>query len=100
MQYSAYIKSNSWRMNCARRAELAAAGHRCRICNSSVDGLECHHRSYQNFGHENPDDLTALCPPCHRLVTNHQRGLRYARRQLQGVELVRPEPSPSSLFEP
>lgn len=62
--YNAYIGSAAW---AARRAlALAAAGHRCQICNS-VGTLDVHHRTYARFGQEDPGDLTVLCGECHRL---------------------------------
>jgi hypothetical protein len=30
------------------------------------DDLEAHHRTYERRGEELPEDLTALCPTCHR----------------------------------
>jgi hypothetical protein len=63
MNYYDYIASRSWRQNSARLAELEAAGFRCRVCNDdgSLSAIEVHHRTYDNLGHEQPSDLTALC---------------------------------------
>ena len=75
----AYYSSAAWRS--IREACLARDGYRCRLCNSP-DDLQAHHRSYARFGHEDVDDLTTLCAPCHDLVTDHQRRTRFAARAL------------------
>lgn len=102
MNYHEYIASSDWRENSARLAELEASGFRCRLCNDngSNSALEVHHRSYANLGDEQPGDLTTLCRGCHRLVTDHQRRLRYARAlpKFSDVRAVLENPTP--LFDP
>ena len=48
----------------------------CRRCNRHGDfvgTLDCHHVTYENFGHEQPEDGILLCRPCHEIVTIEQR---------------------------
>jgi 5-methylcytosine-specific restriction endonuclease McrA len=80
--YANYISSHAWRNSPARLAELKAASFRCRTCNASADDvqLEVHHRTYERLGCEKVEDLTALCPECHRSVTSDLRRRRYSRR--------------------
>lgn len=77
-QYRRYIASDAWLNSPSRRAELAAAGDRCRLCDRGPPavGIEVHHRTYRNLGHEQPSDLTALCQPCHGVVTRMLRSRR------------------------
>jgi 5-methylcytosine-specific restriction endonuclease McrA len=102
MNYHDYIVSRSWRQNSARLAELEAAGFRCRVCNDhgSLSAIEVHHRTYENLGYEQPSDLTALCRDCHRVVTDHLRRLRYARRVPAHANIRLALESPSRLFDP
>ncbi len=102
MNYPDYIRSPAWRRSPARLAELEAAGFRCRLCNEGGEGvvLEVHHRTYANLGNEQPGDLTALCRPCHRVVTDHLRRLRYAQREPALADFRPVLESPSALFDP
>jgi 5-methylcytosine-specific restriction endonuclease McrA len=102
VNYHKYITSRDWRQNPARLAELEASGFRCRLCNDDGlhSALEAHHRTYQNLGDEQPGDLTTLCRGCHRLVTDHQRRLRYtcSLPKFSDVRVVLENPAP--LFDP
>src|SRR5262245_60175292 len=80
-----HYSSAYWRT--IREQCLARDGYRCRLCNSP-DALQAHHRTYDRFEKEELDDLTTLCEPCHDLVTDHQRRLRYATRELPPVQEV------------
>lgn len=64
-----------------RRIALLRDGQSCRTCwKSAKDGhsLECHHRHYDNWGHERPEDVVILCDRCHELIKSD---IRQARRQ-------------------
>lgn len=101
--YRAYIASAAWRRNPARLAELAAAGHRCRLCNAAAaDGTEIqvHHRTYERLFRERADDLTALCAECHRGVTSMERARRYAGRPVEARDTVRVISMAAPLFDP
>jgi 5-methylcytosine-specific restriction endonuclease McrA len=102
MNYHDYIASRSWRQSPARLAELEAAGFRCRVCNDdgSLSAIEVHHRTYANLGHELPSDLTTLCRDCHRVVTDHQRRLRYARPVPAHANIRLALECPSPLHDP
>lgn len=104
MNYHKYIGSHHWRQNPARLAELEAAGFRCRVCNDGGAGegraIEVHHRTYARLGHEQPGDLTALCNTCHRVVTDHLRRVRFAKRDPGHANIRAALDSPSPLFDP
>lgn len=72
MPYTEYLKTQRWKDKAQECKE--SAGRRCRLCNSSGP-LEAHHRTYERRGYELPDDLTALCEPCHALYTAYEKGL-------------------------
>jgi hypothetical protein len=86
-RYRMYIASDAWLESPARFKALRSAGFRCRICNadSSEAPLHAHHRTYERLGAELPDDLTALCAPCHHDVTSFLRARRYAALQPPAV---------------
>lgn len=79
VEYVEYIHSKAWRASAARRAELAASGCRCRLCNrpNSEVELHVHHRTYERLGAEEVGDLTTLCCECHDIVTDMLRRRRY-----------------------
>jgi phosphoserine aminotransferase len=66
VNYSEYIQSPAWK----RKATAAKkrAGNRCQVCNGKKR-LEAHHRTYDNLGHEKPEDITVLCHDCHELFS-------------------------------
>lgn len=73
--YAEYLKTDIWK----ERADSARsrANGRCWTCNFK-GALEVHHRTYDNVGRESPDDLVALCSPCHtaiHLVADQRRGI-------------------------
>jgi hypothetical protein len=82
--YDAYIQSLAWRCCPARLMELERSGGLCRLCGRGRPevAIEVHHRTYQNLGHERPEDLCTLCSECHGLVTGELR-----RRRFAGLEL-------------
>jgi len=61
-EYKEYLLTKKWRE--FRQEALTAAGDACQVCNSS-ENLQVHHRTYENLGHERPDDVTVLCKRCH-----------------------------------
>jgi hypothetical protein len=62
MPYSLYLQTPHWQA--MRQATWERCGNRCQLCNSQ-DGLHVHHRTYENLGRENPEDLIVLCSKCH-----------------------------------
>lgn len=62
MPYEQYLKTPEWAEK--REKVLSRDGHRCRACNSE-ENLQVHHRTYMRRGHEDLNDLTTLCGPCH-----------------------------------
>jgi len=65
-QYRAYLASPAWRKR--RDAAIARAGGNCERCGISryTRRLEVHHKTYDRFGAEPPEDLIVLCEPCHK----------------------------------
>lgn len=60
--YVSYLQSEWWKEQ--REKALERAQHKCQLCNSPHD-LHVHHRTYDNIGCEQPEDLTTLCKSCH-----------------------------------
>lgn len=61
--YAEYLKTDHWQ--CIRKMALENAGHVCQLCNANNVELHVHHRSYDNRGWENKDDVIVLCAICH-----------------------------------
>lgn len=72
--YDKCLRSQYW--DSIRLLVFERDGHKCVLCNSSIN-LESHHRTYDRLGHELPEDLTTLCHDCHGEVTNFLRQRRY-----------------------
>jgi 5-methylcytosine-specific restriction endonuclease McrA len=68
--YKNYIQSSQWAD--LRKQYFQRAGYRCMLCNGSGGGLELHHRTYRNLGHEKPADLITLCNNCHNFFHSHK----------------------------
>lgn len=64
-KYRTYLKSPQWDRR--RLATLARAGYRCERCGAKAP-LQAHHLTYKNIFNERPQDLKALCFPCHQWV--------------------------------
>jgi len=64
MPYEEYLKTPEWAEK--RANALQRADYRCQICNSP-HSLHVHHRTYENRGDEQLEDLTVLCDDCHVL---------------------------------
>ncbi|MFP4526623.1 MAG: HNH endonuclease [Bacteroidales bacterium] len=60
--YHGYLRTGLWQEK--RKQKLEEAEHRCQLCNSS-DGLQVHHRTYDNVFNERKSDLIVLCRDCH-----------------------------------
>jgi 5-methylcytosine-specific restriction endonuclease McrA len=67
--YRLYILSPTWKAKAD--AAKKRAGYRCQVCNGKKR-LEAHHRTYDNLGHEKPEDITVLCHDCHELFSRSQ----------------------------
>lgn len=53
----------------------------CATCWTIEDGrfpFDLHHRHYNNFGAEKPEDVVLLCRPCHDAITSRIRDARRA----------------------
>jgi 5-methylcytosine-specific restriction endonuclease McrA len=99
---SSWGQGDSWANQKARRAVLERDRHTCQLhlIGCTQRGTEAHHlnglQGRQRSEAANPDEMVAVCRPCHRLVTEQQRmaawradqDRRRARRHLP----VRPHP--------
>ena len=70
LPYSEYLKTEHWRKK--RQRALTEARNLCRICNKGGE-LHTHHRTYDNLGHENDEDLIVLCADCHSLFHRERK---------------------------
>lgn len=70
-KYGDYMISRAWfrRREAWLEAWLAAHGENptCRVCDApwTLRRGDLHHRTYARLGEERPEDLVALCRPCH-----------------------------------
>jgi len=62
--WTAYMRSPAW--GAKRDACLAAANRRCGVKGCPRPADRAHHKTYANRFDEKPDDLMALCDPCHK----------------------------------
>jgi hypothetical protein len=69
LTYEEYLESDEWQQ--LRGIALERAGRRCQVCNASGVILDAHHRTYENLGCENIDDVIILCRDCRRLFHEH-----------------------------
>ena len=70
ISYKEYLLTDVW--DKLRKKILQRDGHRCVICNSNHH-LHVHHRTYENCGAEDDNDLVTLCSSCHK--TFHRIGI-------------------------
>jgi hypothetical protein len=61
-KYLSYIFSPQWAAR--RREHLAQCDYWCEICNQRP-AIQVHHWTYERLGHENAQDLCAVCVRCH-----------------------------------
>jgi hypothetical protein len=71
VNYESYLHSDDWKK--VRKSALRRAKNRCQLCNKT-DGLDVHHRTYENLGKEKPEDVTVLCRECHEKHHNKKIG--------------------------
>lgn len=64
MPYEEYLQTPEWLGK--RELALQKADNHCQVCNSIIN-LQVHHRTYENLGNENLQDLVVLCNDCHEL---------------------------------
>jgi hypothetical protein len=70
--YSRYMLSAAWRRRRARA--IKRADSRCEFVDKdgkrcwAYSKLHCHHKNYQNFGHEKQADLQILCEDHHAVA--------------------------------
>jgi len=80
-EYSAYIASAKWKIKA--RAALARADHKCQKCGRTKwsSRLEVHHKTYERFKNEHPEDLEVLCVECHAKADEQRRTVVAVKKQ-------------------
>lgn len=65
-EYEKYLESDDWKR--LRRDKIAQSNGICEKCKHLLGSAvpHCHHNSYDNLGHEDPDDIDAIHAHCHR----------------------------------
>lgn len=63
--YDRYMRSPEWYAR--RKACLKRANGMCQSC-LTAKAVHAHHLTYARFQHELPDDLLAVCLPCHEKI--------------------------------
>ena len=80
--YLEYLQSEQW-LNI--RLDILSIRKNCERCGSKRK-LHVHHKTYKNFGHEEPQDLELLCEKCHqvehRLIIPKNKRKRLTKKQL------------------
>jgi|HubBroStandDraft_4_1064222.scaffolds.fasta_scaffold00042_18 hypothetical protein len=69
--YTLYLESPTWAEK--RGAVLARDRERCQAC-LVERATQAHHLTYRHIGREPLFELTAVCEPCHTLITAMDRG--------------------------
>jgi hypothetical protein len=64
-RYDRYLRSRAWQKK--RAKVLKRANGICEICGDDPP-TQIHHLTYQNLGHEQLDELRALCNHCHIML--------------------------------
>jgi len=87
--YAVYLQSEEWKAKVHDAKRRAA--YRCQICNRHEDDviLDGHHRTYERFGREFPEDITILCRDCHELYSNHKQLAKYGKPELLQISRVK-----------
>lgn len=69
-KYDRYMRSQEWAEKCLQRLEIAE--HKCELCGrleKNSKGLQIHHITYKNLGHEDVgNELIAVCGRCHLML--------------------------------
>jgi hypothetical protein len=66
-KYHEYLLSEQWVR--LRDTKIKDVGNSCQLC-SRREGLQVHHRTYDNVFNEKLDDLIVLCKHCHKKFHN------------------------------
>jgi aspartate oxidase len=69
MEYGKYLQTEHWKK---RRKEFRnKTWNRCFICRNK-EGLQVHHKRYNNLFKEKHTDLRLLCDDCHRKIHKYK----------------------------
>ena len=63
--YKRYLASREWAV--LRERVRERSGDECERCRKPMQAV--HHQTYERIGHENLDDLQAVCNPCHEFLS-------------------------------
>jgi hypothetical protein len=70
IDYNTHLNSEWYRQLRFERRQLA--GDLCENCQLAF-GTECHHLTYERFGHELLEDLVWVCDSCHEVLDTMRR---------------------------
>lgn len=80
--YESYLKSDIWVE--IRAQAINRASGKCENCGLKYGSLHVHHKSYKHIGgNELPEELKALCYPCH-LIADRKREILVDERRKKG----------------
>jgi hypothetical protein len=82
--YRTYLGSPAWKARAA--AARKRAGYRCSRCHKAGP-LDVHHLTYQDLGHERPEQLLAVCHACHWAL--HGKVARIPRKKYTPTKRAR-----------
>jgi hypothetical protein len=76
-EYQDYINSFEWKEK--RREVFSHYGQICQACKISSKTLDVHHKTYKNFGKNEPmEDVVPLCRDCHEDIHQIHKRNRYS----------------------
>lgn len=73
MKYEDYLNTRHWKTFIEEA--YINANHTCQLCNAKNVGLNVHHKTYVNRGHETFNDVIVLCSDCHKKVHGFSTGV-------------------------
>lgn len=87
-KYQEYIRSPEWKKKCEEA--LARADDKCQKCHHTKWSrkLNVHHKTYEHFMYEPPEDLIVVCTYCHK-VEDWLRDEETAKRNYEKLQDAR-----------
>lgn len=65
MPYHEYLQTNHWAE--VRAQTMKDCGRKCQVCRNAIWARDVHHFTYENKGHEQPEDVMAVCELHHKM---------------------------------
>ena len=83
--YKDYISSLEWKKKSLKWIKETG---KCQKC-GNIKRLVCHHKTYENFGVENREDIIILCRKCHYIIHDKLKKLKQTRLIADKIEKMR-----------